>query len=315
MSVDLVVLGNLLVDDVVLPDGRTRMAEPGGAALYAALGARLWGVRVGIVSVRGDEYPADALDLMARRGVALDGVRSLGRPGLRTWLLYEGARRHLVHRLEGPTHAEVSPSPDSIPPGWREARAFHLCPMPIEVQAALVEALPGRFLSLDPYLLLRPDTLESFRGILPRVDALFLSEDEMELPSVEDLRALAGGRLATIVFKRGARGGTLLTSSEGSLIIDPPPYPSPRRGRGTQLQERLRTLSWEPRAAEVVDSTGAGDAFAAGVLAGWLRGEPHERALQRGIVGASFAIEDWGPAGIFRATPDAAEARLRAWFE
>ena len=156
-------------------------------------------MRVGIVSVRGDEYPADALDLMARRGVALDGVRSLGRPGLRTWLLYEGARRHLVHRLEGPTHAEVSPSPDSVPPGWREARAFHLCPMPIEVQAALVEALPGRFLSLDPYLLLRPDTLESFRGILPRVDALFLSEDEMELPGVEDLRALAGGRLATIV--------------------------------------------------------------------------------------------------------------------
>jgi ribokinase len=66
--------------------------------------------------------------------------------------------------------------------------------------------------------------------------------------------------------------------------------------------------------APMVDPTGAGDAFAAGVLAGWLRGEPHERALQRGIVGASFAVEDWGPAGIFRATPDAAEARLREWF-
>jgi sugar/nucleoside kinase (ribokinase family) len=291
MSLDLVVLGNLLVDDVVLPDGRTRMAEPGGAALYAALGARLWGVRVGIVSVRGDEYPADALDLMARRGVALDGLRPLGRPGLRTWLLYEGARRHLVHRLEGPSHAEVSPSPDSIPGEWRKARAFHLCPMPIEVQAALVEALAGRFLSLDPFVLLRPDTLETCREVLARVDALFLSEDEMELPDAEDLPDLARGRLETIVFKRGARGGTLFDA----------------RGEGAVLR-------WEPRAAEVVDPTGAGDAFAAGVLAGWLRGEPHERALQRGIVGASFAIEDWGPAGIFRATPDAAEARLRAWF-
>ncbi len=297
MSVDLVVLGNLLVDDVVLPDGRTRMAEPGGAALYAALGARLWGLRVGVVTVRGEEYPPDALDLMARRGIALDGVRPLGRPGLRTWLLYEGARRHLVHRLEGPTHAEVSPLPDSIPPEWREARAFHLCPMPIETQGALVATLRGRFLSLDPFLLLRPDTLEAWRGLLARVDALFLSEDEMELPDGQDLRDLAAGRLATIVFKRGARGGTLFT----------------RAGDGI-LHDRLRTLYWEPRAAEVVDPTGAGDAFAAGVLAGWLRGEPHERALQRGIVGASFAIEDWGPAGIFRATPEAAEARLRAWF-
>ncbi len=275
MSLDLVVLGNLLVDDVVLPDGRTRMGEPGGAVLYAALGARLWGLRVGIVSVRGEDYPEEALDLMARRGIALDGVRPLGRPGLRSWLLYEGARRHLVHRLEGPTHAEVSPLPDAIPPGWRGARAFHLCPMPIEVQGRLVEALFGRFLSLDPFLLLRPDTLETMRGILARVDALFLSEDEMELPEVADLHDLARGRLATLVFKRGARGGTLFDA----------------RGNGS-------VLNWEPRVVQVVDPTGAGDAFAAGVLAGWLRGEPHGRALQR----------------IFRATPDAAEARLREWF-
>jgi len=285
-----VLLGNLLVDDVVLPDGRTRMAEPGGAVLYAALGARLWGLGVGIVSVRGDEYPAEALDLMARRGVALDGVRSLGRPGLRSWLLYEGARRHLVHRLEGPTHAEVSPLPDAIPAEWRKARAFHLCPMPIQVQGTLVEALDGPFLSLDPFVLLRPDSLEAFRGLAARVDALFLSEDEMELPDAAALRDLAQGRLATILYKRGARGGTVL------------------------IREQLRALTWAPRAAEVVDPTGAGDAFAAGVLAGWLRGEPHERALQRGIVGASFALEDWGPAGIFRATPEAAEARLREWF-
>jgi ribokinase len=314
MSLDLVLLGNLLVDDVVLPDGRTRMAEPGGAVLYAALAARLWGLRVGIVSVRGDEYPAEALDLMARRGVALDGVRALGRPGLRSWLLYEGARRHLVHRLEGPTHAEVSPLPDSIPPEWRKARAFHLCPMPIEVQGTLVEALSAAFLSLDPFLLLRPDSLEAFRGIVARVDALFVSEDEMELPNVETLRGLARGRLATIVYKRGAKGGTLITRAEGPSFIDPPPCPSPRRGRETQFREQLRDLHWQPRAAEVVDPTCAGDAFAAGVLAGWLRGEPHERALQRGIVGASFALEDWGPAGIFRATPDTAEARLREWF-
>ena len=43
MTPDLVVLGNLLVDDLVFQDGRTRMGEPGGAVLYAALGAALWG--------------------------------------------------------------------------------------------------------------------------------------------------------------------------------------------------------------------------------------------------------------------------------
>ncbi len=112
----------------------------------------------------------------------------------------------------------------------------------------------------------------------------------MELTEPEALRVLTGGRLKTVVFKRGAEGGTLFDGATD------------------------RVVPWEPRAAAIVDPTGAGDVFAAGVLAGWLRGEPHERALQRGIVGASFAIEDWGPAGIFRATPEAADARLREWF-
>ena len=195
MRLDLVVLGNLLVDDVVLPDGRTRMAEPGGAALYVALGAWLWGLRVGIVSVRGDEYPAEALESLASRGIALEGVAPLGRPGLRTWLLYEGVRRQIIHRLDGPTHAEMSPAPGAIPAAWRDARAFHLAPMPFDVQQALVASLSpddGRFVSLDPYVLLRPDTVAAWQGLLPRVDALFLSEDEMELAEPDALRGLTG---------------------------------------------------------------------------------------------------------------------------
>ena len=43
MTPSIVLLGNLLVDDVVLGDGTTRMGQPGGALLYGALGAALWG--------------------------------------------------------------------------------------------------------------------------------------------------------------------------------------------------------------------------------------------------------------------------------
>src|SRR5260221_6731746 len=233
-----------------------------------------------MVAGRGEGYPAAALESLARRGIALEGVAPLGRPGLRTWLLYEGVRRQIIHRLDGPTHLEMSPAPGAIPADWRDARAFHLAPMPFDVQKALVASLSpenGSFVSVDPYVLLRPDTLAAWQGLLPRVDALFLSDDEMELTGPDAVRGLTGGRLKTVVFKRGAKGGTLFDATAGRLV------------------------PWPPRAAAVVDPTGAGDAFAAGVLAGWLRGEPHEQAIQRGIVGASFAIEGWGPAGIFRA--------------
>ena len=39
MIPSIVLLGNLLVDDLVFPDGTTRMGQAGGALLYDALGA------------------------------------------------------------------------------------------------------------------------------------------------------------------------------------------------------------------------------------------------------------------------------------
>jgi hypothetical protein len=57
----LVLLGNLLVDDLVFPDGSTSMGQPGGAIMYGALGAALWGTRVGCVSLVGTDYPVTIL--------------------------------------------------------------------------------------------------------------------------------------------------------------------------------------------------------------------------------------------------------------
>ena len=294
MTPDLVVLGNLLVDDMVFPDGRTRMGEPGGATLYAALGASLWGVPTGVASVRGDDYPAEVFDVLGKRGIDVSGVRPLGGPGIRTWLLYEGARRQVIHRLDRPSHADVSPA--TIPAAWRAARVFHLAPMPFARQRDLVEELSridGAIVSLDPYRLLTSDSVADWRGVCARVDALFLSEDELEVGDRDEprpaLRSLAGGRLRFVLFKRGARGGLLYDARDD------------------------RFWDWAPRAVKVVDPTGAGDAFAAGFLAGWLRGEAIPDALLRGVVTASFAVEDWGAAGILRATAPAAAARLSSW--
>ncbi len=293
---DLVVLGNLLVDDVVFPDGRTRMCQPGGAVLYFALGASLSGVATGIVSLRGADYPAWALDALAARGVDLAGIHDLGRPGGRAWLLYEGRRRQIVHWMDRPTHAEVSPTAAHIPPAWAAARAFHIAPMPFEVQEALAEELSRRkdvFVSLDPWLAVRPDTLDPWRRVLHQVDAFFLSEDEMEIgrdDPVGALRALAGGRLHYVLFKRGERGGLLYDVRED------------------------RCVEWAARAEVVVDPTGAGDTFAAGTLAGLLEGDPPAAALSRGVVAASFALSAWGPDALFDCSRDTAAARRREWY-
>ena len=298
MTPSIVLLGNLLVDDVVLADGTTRMGQPGGALLYGAPGAALWGGRPGLVSVAGDDYPAAVLEAVQQRGVDLSGVHHLGRPGVRTWLLYEGSVRRLIHRLGCPTHEEVSPRPALIPSEWRAARAFHLSPMPFDVQRVLLAALRDpapAFVSVDPHRPVTEETLDEWREALADADAFFAGEDELLLDGAHAdpqraLPRLVNGRLRFVVFKRGEKGGIL--------------YDAPHE----------QFHSWEARATVVVDQTGAGDAFGVGLILAHLEGLPIAACLQRAVVTASFAIEGWGPDGLLAATRAEAEARLRQWY-
>ena len=297
MTPDLVVLGNLIVDDVVFADGRTRMGQPGGAILYASLGAALWGARVAIVAPVGDDYPRVTLQALESRGVDLSGLRPLGRQGLRTWLLYEPAARRVVHQLGSPTHGEASPRPEDIRGPLAGARAFHIAPIPVECQERLIEPLAGHagtLLSLDPHDPLREGTLARWRPLLPRLDLLFVSEEEISLPGLdadpaEALASLTGGRLAAIALKRGARGGLYFDATS------------------------RRAVAWPARVKTLADPTGAGDAFAGGVLAGRLDGLGLGDSLARGVVSASFALDDWGSAGLLAATVAEARRRFEAW--
>jgi sugar/nucleoside kinase (ribokinase family) len=251
------------------------MGEPGGAILYGALGAAGWGTRAGCVSLVGTDYPVTMLQALEARGIDLTGVHRLGGPGVRTWLLYEGRVRRLIHRLGCPTHEQVSPGPEHIPDAWRSAPGFHLAPMPFAVQRRLLASLAGdrsRFVSVDPHLPVTEDTLDDWRRALADADAFFPGEDELLLDGMAGdpervLPRLATGRLRFVALKQGARGGILYDARED------------------------RFHRWAGRATKVVDPTGAGDAFAGGFVSAHLEGLAVEACLERGVVSASFAIE------------------------
>jgi sugar/nucleoside kinase (ribokinase family) len=251
-----------------------------------------------LVSVLGNDYPSCVLHALQQRGADLGGVWPLGRPGVRTWLLYEGTVRRLIHRLGCPSHEDVSPGPELIPAAWRDAPAFHLAPMPFGVQRSLLGSLAadaGRFVSLDPHLPITEDSLHEWRLALADSDAFFPGEDELLLDGVQinpeqALPRLVSGRLRFVVFKRGAKGGILYDARDG------------------------RFHYWTARTDVVRDQTGAGDAFSAGFVLAHLEGLPVEACLQRAVVGASFAIGAWGPEALLTATRADAEARLRSWY-
>jgi sugar/nucleoside kinase (ribokinase family) len=294
---DIVFLGNLIVDDLVFTDGRTRFGLAGGAMLYATLGAGVWGARVAVVAPVGDDYPREALEAMKARGVDLSGLRPLGRPGLRHWLLYERTGRRVIRHLDAAPHVEASPRPEDLRAVPAEARTIHLAPVPIECHERLLEPLATRsgvHLSLDPHDPINEATLDRWRPMLGRVDLLFVSREEIDLPGLDadpetSLRTLAGGRLASIALKLGADGGVHYDVA----------------GRGATL--------WAPWAHGVADPTGAGDAFAGGFLTGRIAGLSLVDCLARGAVSASFAIETLGADGLLGATPDEARRRFDTW--
>ncbi len=106
-----------------------------------------------------------------------------------------------------------------------------------------------------------------------RIDILFANEAEIQalagVPHLESAVDAVRGKVETLVVTRGEKG---------ALAI--------RRG------ERVNTAA-EP-VAEVVDTTGAGDLFAAGFLFGYTRGKSIDQSLRLGAIAAAEVIQHYG---------------------
>jgi 5-dehydro-2-deoxygluconokinase len=99
------------------------------------------------------------------------------------------------------------------------------------------------------------------QGILPLIDLVIGTEEEFRIAGGKDnlidcLSAVRAVTRATLVVKRGPMGCSIIEGDVPVSIDDAPVH------RGVQV--------------EVLNVLGAGDAFASGFLAGWLRDEPLE---------------------------------------
>lgn len=131
----------------------------------------------------------------------------------------------------------------------------------------------GASVSLDPASagpLLQ--CLDVVTPLLPRLDVLIANEAEASvLTGVADpLAALAllAGIVPTVVVKLGANG---VAASSGGMVVQRPAH-----------------------ATDVIDTTGAGDAFTAGFLPVWMRGGSLVDALGAGQVMAARAVSRVG---------------------
>lgn len=294
---DIVTVGWLTIDDIVLPDGTYQRGVVGGGALYSAVGARLWNDDVGVHSVTGEAVFADVIARIRDAGLDAGGINAIPGRGLELWLLHENERdKQQVPKLASASAAEMDRGRAPLPDAFRSARGFHIAPQTPGgsfANLASLSRLPQRpIVTLDLLADAYVDAKQyADTGFLDGLTAFLPSREEVErLWRPADLagwvRALADRHACALAVKLGG-DGSLVCGGRGRPIHHVPAYP-----------------------AEVVDTTGAGDGYCGGFVAGLVAGRPIVECAAMATVSASYVVEAHGALATRRPTREARAARL-----
>ena len=289
----ILVVGSVALDAVETPFGRVDDAL-GGSAVFFSAAASLF-APVYLSGVVGEDYPLDRLDFLRRRGVDFEGLETREGESFRWSGVYEydlTTRRTLETRLG--VFADFRPR---IPPRYRDSRRIFLGNIDPELQLRVLDQVRSPdFVACDTMNYWIEGAREALLRVLGRIDLLMVNDAEArELSGDHSLHRAArwirerGPR--HVVIKKGEHGAVLVS---GEQIFFAPGYPL----------------------EEVFDPTGAGDAFAGGVL-GHLAATsaPDDEALRRAVVYGcalgSFACEAFGPSRLAELEREDVEARVR----
>ncbi|WP_199486400.1 sugar kinase [Actinomadura logoneensis] len=324
-------------------------AEANVARGLSALGVpAAWVGRVG-----ADGFGRRVLADLAASGVDTSGVETDPRRPTGLYVKETGPGGSVLHYYrEGSAGSALSPAMLDVPV-LRDAPLVHLSgitPALSESAHALVAALvrqrvPGRLTSFD--LNHRPalwppgtDPAATLRPLLDAADIVLLGADEAEAvlgtADPAELRALLPGP-DTIVIKDDRHRATAITrttpppasastqptasasasahatASASAQTATPPPAGTPEDAFARTGGDGFVVVTEPALRVEVVEPVGAGDAFAAGFLAGTLRGLDPRGRLRLGHLAAAGALVvpgDHGPppppdriAALLAATP------------
>jgi ribokinase len=286
------VLGNLTIDDVVMPDGTTAMGLCGGNAIYASLGARLWEEQVGLAARIGPDFPHH-LQTLQDAGVKL-ALTEVVEPSIHNWALYESdGERRFINWVSSGSHLDQSIRPEELPAVMGAARGWHVAPMPLSVQSALVGSLAARevpVVALDPHEDYIPGHTDELLALLPSVTLFLPSRREAEILYGSDDPEAA----ATAFLEAGPAAVAIKLGGDGSLVC--------------VAGQALRHVPCVP--VRTVDPTGCGDAYCGGFVAAWLNGGDALTAACHGTVSASFTAETRGATGMLPLDATTARRRL-----
>jgi ribokinase len=277
-----VVIGSVNIDHVVVADvfpapgetvtGRSAEVAVGGKGANQAVAAALAGARTAMIARIGDDPEGEtARSRIAGHGVDVAPVHRVAGVGTGTAWITVAAADNAIVVIPGANHRWAVE--DDLLTGESAAAAVVVAQLeiPLDVVTRAAGHSRGRFLLNAAPAAELPDEL------LARGDVLVVNEHEQNLVAgLPDGAAVAEAHLR--LRSRGARAVVTTLGAGGSVVTD-----------ADGITTRVTGIP-----AEVVDTTGAGDAFV-GVLAARLAtGDGLARAVRWATAAGSLAVRSAG---------------------
>jgi sugar/nucleoside kinase (ribokinase family) len=279
----------------------TRDDVLGGAAVHFSAAASLF-TRVRLVGVVGRDFPLEALDILRSRNVDLAGLETVDGPSFR-WR----GRYRLDMNTRDTIDLQLGVFSDfrpRLPEAYLDSEVVFLANTDPELQLQILgQATAARLTACDTIDHWITEKRAQVDELFSRVDLVFLNEDEARLyadtPNLQ--------KAAAAILARGCRAVLIKKGENGAVVAS--------RGSGGGAPEIFVCAAYPLE--EIVDPTGAGDAFAGGVMGVLAATRDYElwslrRAVVTGAVMASFNVEGFGPHGLAPVGLPEVEARFEA---
>jgi sugar/nucleoside kinase (ribokinase family) len=277
----ILVVGSVALDTVETPFARVEEVL-GGAASYFSTAASLYH-QVNLVAVVGSDFPREHLDFWRSRPINLEGLQVKEGRTFR-WIAQYHMDMNTRDTLDTQLGVYAGFHP-AIPDAYRSSELLFLANIQPELQLeVLSQVTEPRLTVLDTMELWIMTARPQLTEVIKRVDILLMSEEEVrqytnQASIFAGVRQLLGMGLKYVIVKQGSYGA-LLFGADGTYFTAPT-YPL----------------------EEVVDPTGAGDAFAGGFLGYLSNREPAvdgcysvddiKCAVVHGNIIGSFVCEDF----------------------
>lgn len=275
----LLIVGTVAFDAIETPFGKTDKIL-GGAATFIGLSASFFNIKSGIVSVVGEDFPQEYLDLLSDRDIDISGIEIV--KGGKTF--FWSGRYHNDLNSRDTLVTELNVLADfqpKVPIEFQNAEVVMLGNLHPMVQISVLDQMTAKpkLVVLDTMNFWMDCALAELHEVMKRVDVITINDEEARQLSGEYSLVKAAAKIHTmgpkyVVIKKGEHGALLF---HGKEIFFAPALPL----------------------EEVFDPTGAGDTFAGG-FSGFIAQSENisfgnmKNAIIYGSNLASFCVEKFG---------------------